>query len=400
MKFLLLSLIGIFLSINTFSQKHDNYSKSILKIIKSGKALPVDQQYNLRTNQVYKEKLDRLVIEDYEEQYKSRIRFFYNENWQVITAEIDVLNFITRKWFTEAKIEFTYNPGGQLIQMLETWKDDVNTPWYNAIKTNITYNSSGYQADEIDYFWDETENVWTERYKSTFEYSTEGYIVKTIDYEWDNDLQSWDQTDYTIWSMDSNNRISQLDYYNWNFFLDQWELSQYTTFEYDGQNNVIQEDNYFKSGDTMEFTDLYEYLYDYSVLYSELATLPSEEFVTQGKTENKLISFDFKASYYDWNTVYRETFYYSSIDATGTFDINMETPGLFPNPATDRVTIKNSNTNFSENGQFEVYDINGIKVISGKYSNSQFSVSDLKKGIYQVKISDNHQTFSERILVK
>lgn len=79
-----------------------------------------------------------------------------------------------------------------------------------------------------------------------------------------------------------------------------------------------------------------------------------------------------------------------------TFSVN-----LFPNPATDYITIAFA----AETGSFEyvIYNIVGEKIIAGKINksgNNVINISALKPGLYFVNASDGNNTFSKKFVKK
>lgn len=400
MKFLPFIAIGLFLSFNTLGQEHSDPLKRLRASLKKTNALYPKSKSGFRIHQDFKEKLDSIVFENYEEDYKSRLLLQYNSDWQVQTAYAEVYNFLTKTWFTEAKIEYTYNDDGKPVEITETWKDDDQTPWYFHDKTVISYTSSGYTELETYYRWDEDEQAWQVKYKTSYEYDSDGFIDKTYESEWDDYNSGWTNESYTTWTRDESNWISELRYYYWNEEDEVWEDKQYTLYTYDDNGNVAREDHFFNYWEEWEHANLYSFSYDESVLFSELATPPSEEYVSQGRMINKPVKMEYKTSYYDWETVYSTKYYFSTLTPTGIADPARHTLRLYPNPATDLITIDNGNSDLSRNGTFEVFNMQGVKVLSAAYKNNQFSISELEKGMYQIKITDNQKTYSDRIMVK
>jgi uncharacterized delta-60 repeat protein len=72
---------------------------------------------------------------------------------------------------------------------------------------------------------------------------------------------------------------------------------------------------------------------------------------------------------------------------------------MYPNPAQTYVTL---DANQSFNG-FEIYSINGKKLLSQSHLNTQnhsVDVSQLSKGIYLIKVSDENSTLTQKLIIK
>ncbi|MFL9833186.1 YncE family protein [Chryseobacterium terrae] len=76
---------------------------------------------------------------------------------------------------------------------------------------------------------------------------------------------------------------------------------------------------------------------------------------------------------------------------------NTQTPKLiiYPNPTSDRFFVKGLN-----DGNIQVYDLNGRLVINEKYNEKGINVGTLSKGVYVVKITDKNISFSEKLIIK
>jgi len=86
-----------------------------------------------------------------------------------------------------------------------------------------------------------------------------------------------------------------------------------------------------------------------------------------------------------------------SLLSNETFELNQQII-VYPNPTSfGNVTIKSSN--FSEMN-VQVFDILGKQVKKETLTNNTLNVSDLKPGVYHVKIIQNNAVITKKIVIK
>jgi len=76
--------------------------------------------------------------------------------------------------------------------------------------------------------------------------------------------------------------------------------------------------------------------------------------------------------------------------ANKTFDI-----AFYPNPATDKLYIKNSK---SSNAQIIIFNLQGKQVLNRKIGSNPIDISNLSKGVYLVKIIDSGNIIMEKLI--
>jgi hypothetical protein len=70
---------------------------------------------------------------------------------------------------------------------------------------------------------------------------------------------------------------------------------------------------------------------------------------------------------------------------------NSEAMSLYPNPANEKLYLKNSNYN---NATILIFDLQGKKVLDRKVDSESIDISNLNKGIYVIKL-----VWSENIII-
>ncbi|NOZ34922.1 MAG: T9SS type A sorting domain-containing protein [Chlorobi bacterium] len=80
--------------------------------------------------------------------------------------------------------------------------------------------------------------------------------------------------------------------------------------------------------------------------------------------------------------------------------INKESLKIFPNPATDYITI-DFDRNHQNNYSIEIYNIQGTRVFyQTNFNQNTLSIQNLKKGIYFVRLNDNHSKIYSTKFIK
>ncbi|PJC62190.1 MAG: hypothetical protein CO022_05855, partial [Flavobacteriales bacterium CG_4_9_14_0_2_um_filter_32_27] len=95
------------------------------------------------------------------------------------------------------------------------------------------------------------------------------------------------------------------------------------------------------------------------------------------------------------NDTYCDSVYYNS--TVGITEQNSTALLIYPNPANDFITIENTIMAIDE---IVIYDITGktIKTILPKTNTTKVNVSDLSDGVYFIKISNNKQSITKKII--
>ncbi|MBO3116169.1 T9SS type A sorting domain-containing protein [Winogradskyella sp. DF17] len=137
--------------------------------------------------------------------------------------------------------------------------------------------------------------------------------------------------------------------------------------------------------------------FDLSQGYVSFKIKPNAGFPQVGRTilNSASIFFDFNSA------INTNSFQTEFIEALSVDDFTAMEVKLFPNPAKDNVIIQfNSPSNDCD---IEIYDLHG-KLIKALYSNEQkeliIGVSDLGSGFYFIKLRQNQQAFTYKLLVR
>ena len=81
-----------------------------------------------------------------------------------------------------------------------------------------------------------------------------------------------------------------------------------------------------------------------------------------------------------------------------TKDFSASNVKVYPNPATDKLTIETNNVNLSS---IEIYNLLGKKVLEqNKLSNNTINISNLSNGVYMLKLNSDNMSITKKLIVK
>lgn len=131
----------------------------------------------------------------------------------------------------------------------------------------------------------------------------------------------------------------------------------------------------------------------------------SIEFYSEFQTYFKGLGYYYSTSYYDIQSVNTGTYllYYKKGSETcgnfvnKTIELNLSNEvKLFPNPASDKIEIQ---SHFYFNS-YDIYAIDGSKILSENLNSKEIVLSDLKAGIYFLELKSKANTIARKRFVK
>jgi endonuclease I len=148
------------------------------------------------------------------------------------------------------------------------------------------------------------------------------------------------------------------------------------------RNNAI----YLRQGNRNPFIDHPEYVAAIWGATAKMA-IPSEDFVKS--VNNEIIDLDSQSSEELVQLAFEK-----SISENATIDFN-----IYPNPTKGNFNI--DLINYKAINSIEIYSIFGEKVFeTATVENSSIAISNLKKGIYLIKILQNENTISKKLIIE
>ncbi len=446
-------LIILFATTIANGQKTENLQSKIKELQASFSRYTLQTEHFSRTITPYKfdiqkngqlknalalQKLDSVIYQEYEEEADTwhndtKDEYLYNSELQN-TAWIEKdWNFTTNTWQDTAKIELEFNNEGQVSAMNIFTIDEISGGFIQEMRTEAFYSPEG-RLDSVLHFYEESENTWVKEGSQIYHYNETGQLVQ-MDYtslEEDDDeeyLESlrfvytyndegqmatssmyfldsemeilFSETEYIY---DTSGRLTATEFSSLSFVTFTVELNSRNAYEYNAAGDVSVETFSWWDSATSEWMteEKYEYTYN-NTNYSEVL-FPSylqffgfnEDMYTFNKAITEIITFYNMAG--EWVPFERSLYFYSEATPTNTTDIAQTLVSIYPNPATDNVTLGWDNHGLLS---LEVYNITGAKVFEKQVSSGMtVPVSTLENGVYLFKLIDKSETIYSGKLIK
>ena len=256
----------------------------------------------------------------------------------VLTSELNSLwNYGTSQWDNNSQWFYTYSAGDLIEELQQEW--DANTSsWLNLNRYNYTYNLNGSLDTEVLYIWNSSGMIWELKYKDEYQYDTNGNRTIGLYSEWLGSPGAW------------------MYYWQDEFVFD------------------------------LNFT-LADIIYPY--FYDEIDDITV--------INNMVIGyFGFQYNNPIWEDEEKMLFFYANYNnPLGIAEQPLaDHLSVYPNPVTNELVL-DSKIPIDE---VSVYSILGQKVKDIKTDVKSISFSELKDGIYLLKITAAQQTVTRKIV--
>ncbi len=386
-------------------------------------------QQNLEIKDFYKEKLDSIIEYNYDEgtgtwtkkfikktyvydENFNEVLWVYsnwntdNNNWTNLMKEESQYDDTTNsmintqyvwsnnKWNKEIKSVFSYNNDNKLIQELNyKWKYNLKD-WLLVEKWDYSYNAQGKPLTDSLYWWYANSQEWALQKKIDYEYINDKELHYIFYTNWDSNTNQWIASKKKWYLYDLQWRLINLSSYEWDDTKDSnWKLTNRKYYGYDDNDylneyadiNIEPRDDGYVQHELMFETNEY----DFSLMFNDIL-FPNYLNKQELKFHHKLLNTSLGQQNYDTKQEeqYRAVkYYYSPIFVTGTdsYDFISESINIYPNPAKESIHINYP----SEHTRtlFELYDINGKKIISSNINKAEsIDINTLRKGVYIYRI--------------
>ncbi len=353
-------------------------------------------------------------------------------------------NWDGNNWLNSHRNEFVYDAENNLTQNISSnWSGSPDDNWIVGGKNEFIYDSNRNQTQNILYYWNNDQ--WENASKTEYVFDANKNMTQAIEYGWDG--ENWNTSAKYETFFDANENITEFVFSEWN--NDEWVKAAKYEYQYDANGNMTlskliyidEGENFTYSKEESVYDDfgnriLYsffeidfeneelplipvwreEYAYDNNFSFNDLI-LPfnPDDFENDSEFDVQVVlQFDFtlmfkhklvQLTYYEgdgdsWMMTDDYNIYYSEQNITGVGGLNLtNNVSVFPNPAVNQVTFK---LDASVN-QFavEFYDIQGKLVMSKTTENNRpVSIESLNKGLYFYRLSENHNIYSGKLIVK
>lgn len=289
-----------------------------------------------------------------------------------------------QQWVESVKYELTYDGQGNLITEIASYWDIAGSQWIPWWKDEYTY-TEGRLTTYLELFWDENSSQWVNGYITESTYDGDGNLASEVTQEWDNN--DWVNDEKYEYAYDAQGRlIEEVDSY----WTDQWITEWKYLYTIDADGNTTEELDQYWDVDTWinDWKGIWTYNMNY--LWNDLLVPYWFSTFDEGIffVHMPVVFTEYTYIEENWYDFYITTPYYSAFQPTGSTDIYEGEAVIFPNPATDHLTItwKESQPRLN----LEVMDMAGRSVISRMVDkNTTLSIAELPSGLYLYRLSDN-----------
>ena len=269
------------------------------------------------------------------------------------------------------KSEYEYDDkNNQLIEYSYYWDSNADT-WIRNSK--YEYDNSGNRILYVLYLWDANTNTWTMSHKYEYEVNDANLPILYVLYYWDSD--GWKEITKIKYDYDANrNPMSYISYLQ-NIGTDVWTEYGRNEIHYDADNNIELYVCYGLGGSGAKIE--YEYNADNKLMLTTQHSWDSENNV--------------------WVAVSESQYYYSTRSASDISSDNLSNATVFPNPATNYITIRGAASN-----SVTIFDLSGRAVYQRNHisEDETISISTWTTGTYLVVIQTGNEKNVHKIIKK
>lgn len=290
----------------------------------------------------------------------------YDVNNNIISDLKQTWNISMVQWEDASRDTYTYYSGTSNIKDITTYSFDVE---YNTFK--VLYEYSGTDITKIT-FQDGSSGTLVNFQKYEYTYNLSGQPATEDDFEWNTSTNMWELDERGTATYTSGLReliTEQLNGSNWELFE---RYLTYYTISIEKDNEHIQQ---YRSGSNWVNSDRETSTYD----------------ANDNKTEYIFYSWISSA----WEPYYKEEMNYSMAVPLSTNLFKSEDIKVYPNPATDFVTISTQ----KHIDKIELYNVLGYKILETK-DTKIINVQSLNAGVYLLKTLSNTTSVTKRIVVE
>ncbi|MDD3965898.1 MAG: T9SS type A sorting domain-containing protein [Candidatus Neomarinimicrobiota bacterium] len=381
--------------------------------------------------------------------------YTYDDAGNMLTSIMQIYDDSTQLWVNHEKSINTYdNQNNQLSETILMWDEEgeywsenyMNEYSYDANgnvteemiyynytdtlelngRTRYIYNSSGQQIERYDDVWVDSSATWTESSKGVQSYDVNGNNTGYIQYYWYN--ENWDPSHQIEMNYDEQNRMTEEIYSYWNgtawvsttlysyeygegpdplaainhywdsYTTNDWVAGSKEDFSYDANGNQIRTVNSNWDDAWVEISK-FEIVFDTTRSCDELILPSWFQMMPRPDRNMRVNEGHFQKDGENWVKTYDNDFFYTEVAMTG-IRVQTGTPfRVYPNP-TGNILYVNPGNAFAYN--LEIFNVAGRRVMQHhKTGLSEFSMQDLPRGVYLVRITPFGQMpQTQRVILK
>jgi len=335
--------------------------------------------------------------------------YILDENGILFSYIYYQFNTNNMQWGKINKSEYIFYTDGKLKEEIRFSYDLSTLDWLNSTKKVISCNENGRFTHDTTFVWAESKKSWQYymNYESgLYENNNTKWVVSSIFESFNNEWALLNKVEYVY----ENGKRAKIESFSWSSILNQWEKWQVDEYFYDNYEteeawvrttwNDVLSDWIFDYKSEKEYNSnnqlVLETNYDWENEGTEWIPINKigRDYDSTGNKESEI--------YYKWNTDTHNLqlsstskyFYSEFIISTNNEITESEKFKIYPNPANKTFTIESSNHRVAT---CHLYNSTGeiIKTLPLENGINTYNISELKSGIYFIRIPQN-----DKIVVK
>ncbi len=304
--------------------------------------------------------------------------FFYDTNGNMLTGLYE--EWQTNSWVNSWKYTYTYDANGNMLNYLfALWQ---NNAWVNSSKYTYTYNANGNILTSLSEMWQA--NAWVNYSRNTYSYDANWNTLNFLVEKWQNN--AWVNYFKYNYTYDANWNVLTL-------LTEEWQNNAWVnwaryTYTYDLTGNMLT--SLFQLWQSNSWVNGIRETYTYDANGNSV-TGKNEDWQSGNWNPGMgtLQLYSQKHSIFYFSLIYRyEASYSSFITGIANIGPNKSCLSVFPNPATEKITIERSEPITNMISSIIIYGMDGREMIrqQGQGSRSEINVSSLPNGSYFIRL--------------
>lgn len=309
--------------------------------------------------------------------------YIYDSKHNRVSEQYQNWDFASGTFVNSAMFLYQYDSNNNMTQQIsQNWD---NAAWVNSVKTTNTFSESNYKILELVERWNDAGTAWENRLKTVLGYDKNNNKISSVAQEFIND--QWTNVSSFKYTYDAGKHITGYVEQEWK--NNAWSNVQRLIYTYNSNADQTLELNQ-RWNPTQNWFNAYYITNAFdSYFVKSDESHKSWNIVTDKENTNNYAPFITGDS----------THYYIHTVTTSLFDAPVSDKNditIFPNPSNGVFKVSLGQ---QEIQNLEVYDSTG-KLILKQQSDNQVNIPGSVPGIYYIKLQQNSNLYSKRIIVQ
>jgi hypothetical protein len=312
----------------------------------------------------------------------------YDSNGNELTSTVQ--QWDVNAWLNNERYTSTYNINNKILTYLyEVWQTSA---WENSGKDTYTYDANGNVVTDLYQDWQT--NAWVNAGRDTYTYDVHGNELTDLYEQWQT--SSWENSNRATFTYDANGNTLIEFYEDWQSSINSntkaWEIAQINTYTYDSNENIstvlIELSQNFKATSSTKYSFTYDS--NGNSLTGKCENLISTNWLPQ---MGLIPIFSVKENIYEVYAYSYQAHYKSFASGISEISVNRSL-FVFPNPATNYITVNCTSLNENKETMISVFNTQGqlLMQVPILQENQNIDISGLASGVYFLKLKNNVNT--------